>query len=248
MILTMQLEPPKITIALVLSLVPQSYAAGPVQNRRIYIADAPPPTAPCTRHTIDVVGPKGCCGLRRCPSWVTTLAQSKLYGLYTAAKIAAYEGHGTACIGVGIDTARYQALRQRATTQCPVQNRLLRRLFWLCLCGAASRWFFSACTQPKTRHTRYLSSFPSMATAIKEADTRQFSSSSCAQPYAISAGLVTAFLTPPLNLTTSKERRKPVRQAWWYRVEFLMGLRQLFRAIIVYCGSHIIKGVQGFAK
>ena len=86
-----------------------------------------PLTAPGT--PIRVVGPKGCYRSRRCPPWVTTLAQAELYGLYTAAKIAAYEGHGTACIGVDSDTARYQAIRQRATTHCHVQNRLLRRLF-----------------------------------------------------------------------------------------------------------------------
>ena len=93
--------------ALVFSLVPQSYKSRPAQDGRVYFADAAPPSAPYTRHTMGVVGPKGWYRSRPCPPWVTTLAQAELYVLYTAAKIAAYEGHGTACIGVDSDTARY---------------------------------------------------------------------------------------------------------------------------------------------
>ena len=158
------------TTALLFSLVPQSYAARPAIDGRVYFADAAPPTAPCTLHTMGVVGPKGCYRSRRCPSWVTTLAQAELYGLYTATKITAYEGHGTACIGVDIDTARYQALRQRATTHCPEQNRLLL--------------FRVHTSQNPADPLLRLSNFSSMAAAIKEAHARQASWSSCVQLYA----------------------------------------------------------------
>ena len=117
--------------ALVFSLVPQSCKSRPAQDGQVCFTDAAPPSTNCARHTIGVVGPKGCYRSRRCPPWVTTLAHAQLYGLYSTAKIAACEGHGTACIGVDNDTARYQALRQRATTHCHVQNTLLRQLFWL---------------------------------------------------------------------------------------------------------------------
>ena len=128
--------------ALVFSLVPQSCKSRLAQDGRVYFADAAPPSGHCARHTTGVVGPKGCYRSRRCPPWVTTLAQAELNGLYIAATNAAYKGHGTACIGVDSDTAIYQALRQRATTHCHVQNILLRRLLWLRLWSVLKRVIF----------------------------------------------------------------------------------------------------------
>ena len=73
--------------ALVFSLVPQSCKSRPAQDGRVYFADAAPPTSNCARHTIGVVGPKGCYRSRRCPPWVTTLAQAELYGLYSGFRV-----------------------------------------------------------------------------------------------------------------------------------------------------------------
>ena len=149
------------------------------------------------------MGPKGCYRSRRCPPWVTTLAQAELYGLYSAAKIAAYEGHGTACIGVDSDTARYQALRQRATTHCHVQNRVLRRLSRLRFWSGLKLVFFGVHTSqnPADPLSRQ-SSFPSVVAAIKEAQARhthtgvlQMSRMSTCSPYTFA--VVPACLSPP---------------------------------------------------
>ena len=170
--------------ALVFSLVPQSCQSRPAQDGRVYFADAAPPSTTCARHTIGVVGPKGCYRSRRCPPWVSTLAQAELYGLYSATKIVAYEGHGTACIGVDSDTASYQALRQRATTHCHVQNRLLRQLFWLRFWSGLKLVFFGVHTsQNSADPLSRQSSFPSVAAAIKEAQARHTHWCAADEPY-----------------------------------------------------------------
>ena len=156
---------------LVFSLVPQSCKSRPAHDGQVYFAHAAPPTTNCARHAIGVVGPRGCYRSRRCPPWVTILAQAELYGLYTAAKIAAYEGH--VCLGVDSDTARYQGLRQRATTHSHVQNRLPRLLFWLHLWSGLKLVFFRVHTsQNPADPLLRQSSFPSVAAAIKEAQAR----------------------------------------------------------------------------
>ena len=172
------------TTALVFSMVPQSCKSKPAQDGRVYFGDAAPPSAHCARHTIGVVGPKGCYRLRRCPPWVPTLAQAELCGLYTAAKIAAYEGHGIACIGVDSDTARYQALRQRAMTHCRAQNRFLHWLFWLRLWSGLKLVIFMVHTSqnPADPLSRQ-SSFPSVAAAIKDAQAHQTHWCAADQPY-----------------------------------------------------------------
>ena len=170
--------------ALVFSLIPQSCKSRPSQDGKVYFADAAPPTFICARHTIGVVGPKGRYRSRRCPPWATTLAHAELYGLYSAAKIAAYEGHATACIGVDSDTARYQALRPRVTTHCHVQNRLLRRLFWLRLCSGLKLVFFRVHTSqnPAYPPSRQFS-LPSIGTSIKEPQARHARWCAAEQPY-----------------------------------------------------------------
>ena len=101
------------------------------------------------------------------------MPQAELYGLYMAAKIAAYEGHDTVCLGVDNDTARQQALQQEATTHCTVQNRLLRRLFWLRLwSGIRMVLFRVTSTENPADPMSRVHSFPSVAQAMKGADER----------------------------------------------------------------------------
>ena len=59
------------------------------------------------------------------------MPQADTFAIYTAAKIGAYEGNGSICLGSDSYVAHLQVLQERAGTTCSVQNRLLRRLFWL---------------------------------------------------------------------------------------------------------------------
>ena len=70
------------------------------------------------------------------------MPEAELFALYTAAKIGAYEGHPSICLGSDSDVARLQVLQQRASTSCAVQNRFLRRLFWLRLWSGAQLVLF----------------------------------------------------------------------------------------------------------
>ena len=171
--------------ALLFSLVPQQFKTSPSSAARVFFVDAAPPLVRGGRFTIGIVGRKGCYRNRRCPAWVTSMPQAELYAIYTAAKIAGYEGLGTVCIGGDSDTATQQVLQQRATTNCAVQNRILRRMFWLRLwSGLKVVPFHVACAINPADPMSRLSSFPSRGHAVREAHARTVSWQGCEKPFA----------------------------------------------------------------
>jgi|Transcript_28004 hypothetical protein len=96
--------------ALLFCTAPQSYSYRAPGSAPTFFADAAPPRQGTRRFTVGIVGPKGCYRAHRCLAWIQTLPQAELYGLYTAAKIAAYEGMSDVTVGFDSDTARLQAL------------------------------------------------------------------------------------------------------------------------------------------
>ena len=170
--------------ALLFCTAPQSYAYRAPRSAPTFFADAVPPRQGTCRFTVGIVGPKGCYRARRCPAWIQTLPQAELYGLYTAAKIAAYEGMSDVTIGVNSDTARMQALSERAATACPVQNKLLRRLFWPRVWSAQRLVLFRVplTLNPADPMSR-ANGFPSFPQAMREADLRRLRWENSDQPY-----------------------------------------------------------------
>ena len=80
------------------------------------------------RFRIGVVGSPGFYRSYVCPRWVSSLQQAELFGVYGALKAAV--GCQLRSVAVGIDN-EVQSASLRASTDCPVPLRLLRRIFWL---------------------------------------------------------------------------------------------------------------------
>ena len=88
--------------------------------------------APCGRRfRIGVVGSPGFYRSYVCPRWVRSLQQAELYGVYGALKAAAGCRLRSVAVGIDNEAVRVQSASLRASTDCPVQLRLLRRIFWL---------------------------------------------------------------------------------------------------------------------
>ena len=87
-------------------------------------------------------------------------------------------------IGVDSGTARLQAVTQRAATACPVQNKLLRRLFWLRTWSAQRLVLFRvpSALNPADPMSR-ANSFPRFPQAMREADFRRLRWENSNQPY-----------------------------------------------------------------
>ena len=68
-----------------------------------------------------------------CPVWVTTLQQAGLFAGYVVLRVAAYCHHTAVNIAFNNDTARAQCLTMHALalTSYTVQQRILRRIFWV---------------------------------------------------------------------------------------------------------------------
>ena len=88
--------------------------------------------APCGRRfRIGVVGSPGFYRSYVCPRWVRSLQQAELYGVYGALKAAVGCRLRSVAVGIDNEAVRVQSASLRASTDCPVQLRLLRRIFWL---------------------------------------------------------------------------------------------------------------------
>ena len=88
--------------------------------------------APCGRRfRIRVVGSPGFYRSYVCPRWVRRLHQAELYGVYGALKAAVGCRLRSVAVGIDNEAVRVQSASLRASTDCPVQLRLLRRIFWL---------------------------------------------------------------------------------------------------------------------
>ena len=88
--------------------------------------------APCgERFRIGVVGSPDFYRSYVCPRWVRSLQQAELFGVYGALKAAVGCRLHSVAVGIDNEAVRLQSASQRASTDCPVQLRLLRRIFWL---------------------------------------------------------------------------------------------------------------------
>ena len=83
------------------------------------------------RFRVGVVIPIGQYCHEVCPKWIKNLQQAELFASYPAVRLAAYRRHAAVNIGLDNDAARAQCLSMQAITSCLVQQRILRRIFWL---------------------------------------------------------------------------------------------------------------------
>ena len=97
--------------------VPQSggpLGAGDGQDWEVFVDAAPEDEG----FRIGVVGEKGFYRSQRCPSWIRTLQQAKLFAVCAVAKIVAYKG--VRCVRIGSDSivarAQINALRASVAT------------------------------------------------------------------------------------------------------------------------------------
>ena len=126
---------PLLTVV-VFAVLPQCYAGQPYVWRGppcsvqdfIIFADAAPRPNSGFRYGFFVPGS----GIRcyRCLAWVDSLKQAQLLALVQAFKIAGYKGWRRVAVGSDSLVARSQVLGLRCGTSLPVQNRILRQLFW----------------------------------------------------------------------------------------------------------------------
>ena len=79
-----------------------------------------------------------------CPRWVHSLQQAELYGVYGALKAAVGCRLRSVAVGIDNEAVRVQSASLRASTDCPVQLRLLRRIFWLRAWSGLQLSFFSS--------------------------------------------------------------------------------------------------------
>ena len=122
--------------AVVFAVLPQCYAGQPYVWRGppcfvqdfIIFADAAPRPNGGFRYGFFVPGS----GIRcyKCPAWVDSRQQAELLALVQAFKIAGYKGWRRVAIGSDSMVARSHVLALRCGTSLPVQNRILRQLFW----------------------------------------------------------------------------------------------------------------------
>ena len=129
-----------------------------------------------------MVGLKGTYKSFRCPGWVRTLQQAELWGVYMAMKIAVYiyrnvsggGGGGGFRVGTDSEVARHQVVKGHASSSLLVQQRILRRIFWLRSWSRCSVGIFRVPSpqNPADPHSR-LHSFPSRQAAAREADERE---------------------------------------------------------------------------
>ena len=84
-----------------------------------------------SRFRVGVVGSPGLYRSYLCPQWVHSLQQAELYGAYSALKVAVGCRLHSVVIGIDNDPVRQQLVSLRASTGCPQQLRILRRIFWL---------------------------------------------------------------------------------------------------------------------
>ena len=88
--------------------------------------------APCSkRFRIGVVGAPGFYRSYVCPRWVRGLQQAELFGVYGALKAAVGCRLTSVAVGIDNEAVHTQSASLRASTDCPMQLRLLRRIFWL---------------------------------------------------------------------------------------------------------------------
>ena len=122
--------------AVVLAALPHCYAGQPyvwrgppcsVQDSIIFAYAAPRPNNGF-RYGFFVPGSGITC--YKCPAWVDSLEQAELLALVQAFKIAAYKGWRRVAVGSDSMLARRQVLGLRCGTSLPIQNRILRQLFW----------------------------------------------------------------------------------------------------------------------
>ena len=88
--------------------------------------------APCGKQfRIGVFGAPGFYKSYVCPRWVRSVQQAELFGVYRTLKAAV--GCRLTSVAVGIDNEAIptQDASLRASPDCPVKLRLLRRIFWL---------------------------------------------------------------------------------------------------------------------
>ena len=122
--------------AVVFAVLPQCYAGQPYVWRGppcsvqdfIIFADAAPTPNSGFRYGFFVPGSVIRC--YKCPDWVDSLQQAELLALVQAFKIAGYKGWRRVAVGSDSLVARSQFLGLRCGTSLPVQNRILRQLFW----------------------------------------------------------------------------------------------------------------------
>jgi len=92
------------------------------------------------RFRVGIVGLRGLYKSVLCPTWIESLQQAELFGIYLAAKLAIYiqrnaqvqssQGGGV-MIGTDSEVGRFQVLRTHAASSLGAQQRILRRMFWL---------------------------------------------------------------------------------------------------------------------
>ena len=120
----------------------------------------------------------------RCPQWIRTLQQAEFYGVYMACKMAVYMGWKVVTVGTDSEVSRCQTMGMRAAAGCPVQQRILRRIFWLRLWSnlqIGTFWVESA-LNPADPMSR-LKSLPSRKAAIQAAEERRRQWSGTPQRY-----------------------------------------------------------------
>ena len=122
--------------AVVFAVLPQCYAGQPyvwrgppcsVQDFIIFADAAPRPNG---GFCYGFVVPGSGIRCYKCPAWVASLQQAELLALVQAFKIAGYQGWRRVAVGSDSMVARSQVLGLRCGMSLPVQNRILRQLFW----------------------------------------------------------------------------------------------------------------------
>ena len=122
--------------AVVFAFLPESYAGHTYVWRAppcsvhdfFFFGDAAPSTKTGFRYGFFVPGSVISC--YKCPAWIESLQDAELLVLVQAFKRAGYKGWRTVAVGSDSLVARSQVLGLRCGTALPVQERILRQLFW----------------------------------------------------------------------------------------------------------------------
>ena len=177
--------------AVMLAHMPHSFAEAKTEGF-IFFSDAAERPERAGRFRVGVVGLTGTYKSLKCPGWVRTLQQAELWGVYAAMKLCVYifrnvsGGGGGAGFRVGTDSevARHQVVKGHASSGLPVQQRILRRIFWLRSWSGCSVGVFRVPSpqNPADPHSR-LHSFPSRQAAVREADQRKVAWAGLCDPF-----------------------------------------------------------------